>query len=106
MLVPLVVIGEGLEQPLEPQPTPSIAHLEVLSPVTTDAASQPPKDPNTYKRTKRGQNTKVPQSGGYPKKFGDEAINEEMFDSVERAATTAYSLEAEPASVVPGAKKP
>ncbi|GJW71801.1 hypothetical protein Tco_0128718 [Tanacetum coccineum] len=76
MLVPPVVVGE----------------------VTTVAASQPPKDPNTYRRTKRGQNTKVPQSGGSPNKVGDEAINEEMFDSVERAATTASSLEAEQAS--------
>ncbi|GJT65638.1 ribonuclease H-like domain-containing protein, partial [Tanacetum coccineum] len=93
MLVPLVVVGEGSEQPPEPQPTPSTAPPEVLSQVTTAAASQPPKDPNTYRRTKRGWNTKVPQSGGSPNKVGDEAINEEMFDSVERV-------------VVPGAKKP
>ncbi|GKC17814.1 hypothetical protein Tco_1014596 [Tanacetum coccineum] len=59
---------------------------------------QPPKDPNTYRRTKRDQNTKVPQSGGSPNKVGDEAINEEMFDSVERAVTIASSLEAEQAS--------
>ncbi|GJX91006.1 hypothetical protein Tco_0344332, partial [Tanacetum coccineum] len=98
MLVPPVVVGEGSEQPPEPQPTPSTAPPEVLSQVTTAAASQPPKDPNTYRRTKRGQNTKVPQSGGSPNKVGDEAINEEMFDSVERAATTASSLEAEQAS--------
>ncbi|GJV07710.1 putative ribonuclease H-like domain-containing protein [Tanacetum coccineum] len=31
-------------------------------------------------------------------RVGDEAINEEMFDSVERVATTAFSLEAEQAS--------
>ncbi|GJY52312.1 hypothetical protein Tco_0443159, partial [Tanacetum coccineum] len=68
---------------------------EVLSPVTTAATSQPPKDPSTYRRTKRGQTTKVPQSGGSPNKVGDEAINEEMLDSVERADTTATSLEAE-----------
>ncbi|GJZ32699.1 putative ribonuclease H-like domain-containing protein [Tanacetum coccineum] len=49
-------------------------------------------------RTKRGQNTKVPQSGGSPNKVGDEAINEDMLDSVERAATTASSLKAEHAS--------
>ncbi|GKD54152.1 hypothetical protein Tco_1287539 [Tanacetum coccineum] len=67
MLVPPVVVGE----------------------VTTAATSQPPKDPSTYRRTKRGRNTKVPQSGGSPNKVGDEAINEEMFDS---------SLEAEQAS--------
>ncbi|GJR43308.1 hypothetical protein Tco_1311411 [Tanacetum coccineum] len=98
MLVPPVVVGEGSEQPPEPQPIPFIAPLEVLSQVTTVAASQPPKDPNTYRRTKRGRNTKVPQSSGSPNKVGDEAINEEMFDSVERAATTASSLEAEQAS--------
>ncbi|GJU32075.1 putative ribonuclease H-like domain-containing protein [Tanacetum coccineum] len=62
MLVPPVVVGKGLEQPPEPQPTPSTAPPEVLSQV------------------------------------GDEAINEEMFDSVERAVTTASSLEAEQAS--------
>ncbi|GJU07602.1 hypothetical protein Tco_1124032 [Tanacetum coccineum] len=65
---------------------------------TTIVASQPPKDPSTYRRTKRGQNTKVPQSGDYPYKVGDEAINEEMLNSMERAATTATSLEAEQAS--------
>ncbi|GJZ99499.1 hypothetical protein Tco_0672050 [Tanacetum coccineum] len=98
MLVPPIVVGKGSEQPPEPQPTPSTVPLEVLSQVTTAAASQPPKDPNTYRRTKRGQNTKVPQSGGSPNKVGDEAINEDMFDSVERVATTASSLEAEQAS--------
>ncbi|GJW56779.1 putative ribonuclease H-like domain-containing protein [Tanacetum coccineum] len=98
MLVPLVVVGEGSKQPPEPQPTPSTAPPEVLSPVTTTTTSQPPKDPSTYSRTKRGRNTKVPQSGGSPNKVGDEAINEEMLDSVERVATTATSLEAEQAS--------
>ncbi|GJZ66394.1 putative reverse transcriptase domain-containing protein [Tanacetum coccineum] len=73
-------------------------YKEVLSPVTTATTSQPPKDPSTYRRTKRGWNTKVTQSGGSPNKVGDEAINEEMLDSVERAATTATSLEAEQAS--------
>ncbi|GJW56929.1 hypothetical protein Tco_0103660 [Tanacetum coccineum] len=98
MLVPPVVVGKGSEQPPEPQTTSSTAPPEVPSQVTTATASQPPKDPNTYRRTKRGQNTKVPQSGGSPNKVGDESINEEMFDSVERAVTTASSLEAEHAS--------
>ncbi|GJV76259.1 hypothetical protein Tco_1507843 [Tanacetum coccineum] len=80
MLVPPVVVGEGSEQPPEPQPTPSSAPPEFQSQITTAAASQPPKDPNTYRRTKKGQKTKVPQSGGSPNKFGDEAINEEMLD--------------------------
>ncbi|GKB93877.1 hypothetical protein Tco_0980014 [Tanacetum coccineum] len=88
MLAPKVVIGDGSEQPTEPQPTSSTTPQEILTKVATAIASQPPKDPNTYMRTKRGRNTKVPQSGGSPKKVGDEAINEEMFDSVERAITT------------------
>ncbi|GKB20659.1 hypothetical protein Tco_0854582, partial [Tanacetum coccineum] len=92
-----VVVSEGSEQPPEPQPIPSTAPLEVLSQVTTSATSQPPKDPNTYRRTNKGQNTKIPQSGGSLNKVGDEAINEEMFDSVERTTTTASSLEAEQA---------
>ncbi|GKE70285.1 hypothetical protein Tco_1528357, partial [Tanacetum coccineum] len=98
MLVPPVVVGEGSEQPHEPQPTSSTAPSEVLSPVTTAATSQPLKDPSTYRRTKRGWNTKVPQSGGSPNKVGDETINEEIFDSVERDATTTTSIEAEQAS--------
>ncbi|GJY50137.1 putative ribonuclease H-like domain-containing protein [Tanacetum coccineum] len=64
-----VVVGEGSKQLPEPQPTPSTAPPEVLS-----------------------------QSGGSPNKIGDEAINEEMIDSVERAATTISSLETEQAS--------
>ncbi|GKF58919.1 hypothetical protein Tco_0175705, partial [Tanacetum coccineum] len=68
MLVPSVVVGEGSEQPPEHQPTPSTA---------------PPE---------------VPQSGGSPNKVGNEAINEEMLDSVERVVTTASSLEVEQAS--------
>ncbi|GKD70763.1 hypothetical protein Tco_1324853, partial [Tanacetum coccineum] len=56
--------------------------------------SKKKKDSKTFRRTKRGRNTKVPQSGGSPKKVGDEAINEEMFDSVERAITIGASLDA------------
>ncbi|GJR67298.1 hypothetical protein Tco_0013363 [Tanacetum coccineum] len=73
--------------------TAGLPSEEVLLGVATAAASQPPKDTNTYRRTKRGQNTKVPQSGGSLNKVGDEAINEEMLDSVERATTVASSLE-------------
>ncbi|GKB74061.1 putative ribonuclease H-like domain-containing protein [Tanacetum coccineum] len=44
---------------------------------------------------KRGQDTKIPQSGGPPEKVGDEAVHKELGDRMERAATTATSLEAE-----------
>ncbi|GJW20901.1 putative ribonuclease H-like domain-containing protein [Tanacetum coccineum] len=36
---------------------------------------------------KRGQDTKIPQSGGPPIKVGDEAVHKELGDRMERAAT-------------------
>ncbi|GJZ66008.1 putative ribonuclease H-like domain-containing protein [Tanacetum coccineum] len=44
---------------------------------------------------KRGWDTKIPQSGGPPIKVGDEVVHKELGDRMERAATTASSLEAE-----------
>ncbi|GJW19829.1 putative ribonuclease H-like domain-containing protein [Tanacetum coccineum] len=44
---------------------------------------------------KRGQDTKIPQSGGPPIQVGDEAVHKELGDKIERAATTASSLEVE-----------
>ncbi|GJR01584.1 putative ribonuclease H-like domain-containing protein [Tanacetum coccineum] len=49
----------------------------------------------TPRKIKRGRDTKIPQSSGPLKKVGDEAIHKEMGDRMERAATTASSLEAE-----------
>ncbi|GJT04822.1 putative ribonuclease H-like domain-containing protein [Tanacetum coccineum] len=43
---------------------------------------------------KRGRDTKIPQSGP-PIKVGDEVVHKELGDIMERAATTASSLEAE-----------
>ncbi|GJR39602.1 putative ribonuclease H-like domain-containing protein [Tanacetum coccineum] len=47
------------------------------------------------KHVKRGRDTKIPQSSGPPVKVGDEAVHKELGDIMERAATTASSLEAE-----------
>ncbi|GJR83413.1 hypothetical protein Tco_0154198 [Tanacetum coccineum] len=44
---------------------------------------------------KRGQDTKIPQSSGLPIKVGDEVVHKELVNRMERAATTASSLEAE-----------
>ncbi|GKF89640.1 hypothetical protein Tco_0263603, partial [Tanacetum coccineum] len=44
---------------------------------------------------KIGRDSKIPQSGGPPVKVGDEAVHKELGDRMERAATTASSLEAE-----------
>ncbi|GJY53604.1 ribonuclease H-like domain-containing protein [Tanacetum coccineum] len=54
----------------------------------------PTKDP-TPRQGKRGRDTKIPQSGGLPKKVGDEAVYIGEDDRVVRATTTATSLEAE-----------
>ncbi|GKA85117.1 hypothetical protein Tco_0806771 [Tanacetum coccineum] len=47
------------------------------------------------KHVKRGWDTKIPQSSGPLVKVGDEAVHKELGDRMERAATTASSLEAE-----------
>nr|GEX17913.1 hypothetical protein [Tanacetum cinerariifolium] len=49
----------------------------------------------TFKRTKRGKDTKIPQSSSPPKKVGDEAVYTGEDDRVVRAATTAASLKAD-----------
>nr|GEU39758.1 hypothetical protein [Tanacetum cinerariifolium] len=78
------------EQPFEPQPPSSTAPPEqVLA-----AVSQPQKT-HTHKRTKRGQDTKIPHSSGPPQKVSDEDVYTGEDDRVVKAATTAASLEAE-----------
>ncbi|GJQ99454.1 putative ribonuclease H-like domain-containing protein [Tanacetum coccineum] len=51
------------------------------------------------RHVKRGRDTKIPQSSGPPVKVGDEAVHKELGDKMEKAATTASSLEAEQESV-------
>nr|GEV35484.1 hypothetical protein [Tanacetum cinerariifolium] len=53
---------------------------------------------------KRGRDIMIPQSDGPPKKVVDEAVHKELGDIMERAATTASSLEAEQDNVVLSAK--
>ncbi|GKE27360.1 hypothetical protein Tco_1442744, partial [Tanacetum coccineum] len=77
-------IDEGLAMPTDPYHTPTI-----IQPST----SQPQK---THKpRRPRRKVTEVPQSSGPTINVADEAVNEEIDDSLERAATTATSLDAE-----------
>nr|GEY06279.1 putative ribonuclease H-like domain-containing protein [Tanacetum cinerariifolium] len=93
MLVLQVVEGEGLGQPFDPQPPSSTAQPSHEEQVTTNASQ--PQNTHTPRRTKRGQDTKIPQSSGPPKKVGDEAVCTGEDDRVVRAATTATRLEAE-----------
>ncbi|GKC23593.1 ribonuclease H-like domain-containing protein, partial [Tanacetum coccineum] len=45
-------------------------------------------------RSSKGRDTKIPQSGGPLVKVGDKVVHKELGDRMERAATTASSLEA------------
>nr|GEV66737.1 hypothetical protein [Tanacetum cinerariifolium] len=85
-------IGEGLENPTDPHHTPTI-----IQPST----SQPQKK-QRHRKTKR-KATKVPSPSDPIEHVVDDDVNEEMDDSLERAATTATSLDAEQDK---GAKKP
>ncbi|GJR48775.1 hypothetical protein Tco_1316878 [Tanacetum coccineum] len=76
--------GEGLEVPTDPYHTPTI-----IQPST----SQPQKKQKPRKPKRK--DTKVPQPSGPTNNVVDEAVNEEMYDSLVRAATTSSSLEAE-----------
>ncbi|GJX99246.1 hypothetical protein Tco_0356265 [Tanacetum coccineum] len=77
-------MGESLAMPTDPHHTPTI-----IQPST----SQPQKTQKP-RRSKR-KDTMVPQPSGPTTNVADEAINEEMDDSLVRAATTPSSLEAE-----------
>ncbi|GJU86695.1 putative ribonuclease H-like domain-containing protein [Tanacetum coccineum] len=77
-------MGEGSANPTNPHHTPTI-----IQPST----SQPQKKQRPRKPKRK--DTQIPQSSGPTDNVADEAVNEEMDDSLERAATTAASLDAE-----------
>nr|GEV00421.1 hypothetical protein [Tanacetum cinerariifolium] len=82
-------MDKGSENPTDPHHTPTI-----IQPST----SQPQKKQKPRK-TKR-KDTKLPQTSSLTMNIADKVVNEEMNDSLERAATTASSLEAEQDSEV------
>ncbi|GKA82451.1 hypothetical protein Tco_0789199 [Tanacetum coccineum] len=77
-------MGEGSTNPTDPHHTPTI-----IQPST----SQPQK--KQISRKSKRKDTQIPQSSGPTDNVADEAVNEEMDDSLERAITTATSLDAE-----------
>ncbi|GKB46023.1 hypothetical protein Tco_0896776 [Tanacetum coccineum] len=77
-------MGEGSTNPTDPHHTPTI-----IQPST----SQPQKKQKPRKPKRK--DTEVPQPSGPTNNVADEAVYEEMDDSLERAATTATSLDAE-----------
>ncbi|GKC33336.1 hypothetical protein Tco_1040630, partial [Tanacetum coccineum] len=68
--------------------------IQVVEGEVTTVASHPQKT-QTPRQAKIGRDTEIPQSSGPPKKVGDEAIHKELGDRVEKATTTAASLDAE-----------
>ncbi|GJT60148.1 putative ribonuclease H-like domain-containing protein [Tanacetum coccineum] len=76
-------MGEGSEMPIDPHHTPTI-----IQPST----SQPQKKQRS-RRPKR-KDTEVPHPSGPTDNVADEAVYEEMDDSLERVVTTATSLDA------------
>ncbi|GJV29153.1 putative ribonuclease H-like domain-containing protein [Tanacetum coccineum] len=77
-------MGEGLANPTDPHHTPTI-----IQPST----SQPQKKQKPMKLKRK--DTEVPQPSGLTDNVADEAVYEEIDDSLERATTTATSLDAE-----------
>ncbi|GJT83960.1 hypothetical protein Tco_1058302 [Tanacetum coccineum] len=77
-------MGEGLAIPTDSQHTSTITQPSTSQPQKT----QKPRNP-------KRKNIEVPRPSGSNEHVADEAVNEEMDDSLVRDATTASSLEAE-----------
>ncbi|GJS67427.1 hypothetical protein Tco_0681991 [Tanacetum coccineum] len=77
-------MGEGSVIPIDPHHTPIIIQPSTSQPQKTQKSRRPKRNDN-----------EVPQPSGFTTNVADEAVNEEMDDSLERVATTATSLDAE-----------
>ncbi|GJS69923.1 hypothetical protein Tco_0702764 [Tanacetum coccineum] len=84
--------SEGSRNPSEPQPPPSIAQPTHEEPILNIESSSPQKTQSP--RQALNKDTKLPQTSMPIPNIPDEAVHQERGDSVERAATTATSLEA------------
>ncbi|GJX44702.1 hypothetical protein Tco_0261378 [Tanacetum coccineum] len=98
--------GEGSGLPSEPQPPPSTAQPTNEEPIPNVVSSSHQKTQTPMQALNTV--TELPQTSEPIPNVADEAIYEEWDDRVERAATTAASLDAEKLVqvVIPGAKKP
>nr|GEU70365.1 putative ribonuclease H-like domain-containing protein [Tanacetum cinerariifolium] len=88
--------GEGSGHPSEPQPLPSTAQPTNKEPILNVVSSSHQKTQTP--RITLNKVTELPQTSEPIPNVADEAVNEEWDDRVERAATTAASLDAEQAS--------
>ncbi|GJS56950.1 hypothetical protein Tco_0651734 [Tanacetum coccineum] len=92
MLAQQADMGEGSGQPTDPQHTSTSAQPFNEEPITVPSSSQPKK---THRPRKVKRATEISQSSGSIPLVTDEAVTMEREDRMERAATTASSLEAE-----------
>ncbi|GJV13389.1 putative ribonuclease H-like domain-containing protein [Tanacetum coccineum] len=88
------VEGEGSGQPTEPQHIPTTASLSHVEPILVVTSSSQPQKTHKHRKTIR-KATEISQSSGPTTLVADKTIHEERGDSVERAAITATSLDAE-----------
>ncbi|GJY04358.1 putative ribonuclease H-like domain-containing protein [Tanacetum coccineum] len=86
------VLCDGLRRTQYPQHTSTYAHISNEKPITVLSSSQLKK---TYKPRKAKRTTKISQSSGPIYLVADKTVYKEWEDRMERAATTASSLEAE-----------
>ncbi|GKG31303.1 hypothetical protein Tco_0423791, partial [Tanacetum coccineum] len=104
MLASQAVEGEGSGQPTEPQHTPTTASPSHVEPIPTVASSSHPKRPKNIGKPKERPlrylslvDEIVHETQKDPKTtlVANEIVHEDREDKIERAATTASSLEAE-----------
>ncbi|GJU10399.1 putative ribonuclease H-like domain-containing protein [Tanacetum coccineum] len=88
----LTDMGEGSGQPTDPQHTFTSAQPSNEEQITASSSFHLKK---TYKHRKPKKVTKIPQSSEPTNLVADDAVYEEIYDRVERAATTATSLDTE-----------
>ncbi|GKA18359.1 hypothetical protein Tco_0698196 [Tanacetum coccineum] len=91
------VEGEGSGQPTEPQHTPTTASPSHVEPIPTIASSSHPKKTHKRRKTKR-KATEISQSSGPTTLVADEIVHEKRGGIMEKAATTAISLDEEQGS--------
>ncbi|GKD81268.1 hypothetical protein Tco_1348107 [Tanacetum coccineum] len=92
MLAQQADISEGSGQPTDPQHTSTSAQPSNEEPISIPSSSQPKK---THRPRKAKRATEISQSSGPIPLVVDKTVTKEREDRMERAATTASSLEVE-----------
>ncbi|GKB24678.1 hypothetical protein Tco_0864079 [Tanacetum coccineum] len=83
---------KGQDNPLIPNPHLHLLNSAIKKPIIVPSSYQPKK---TYKHRKAIRSTEISQSSGPINLVADETVYKEWEDRMERATTTASSLDAE-----------